>query len=91
MGDINMGYIGWDVVRLRHCSEVVMMNARTQNRRIIDWLAAGRSLTTMQAFTKWGVTRLSGRIYELRGEGHKIDAPMRAVGGKHVACYRLAR
>ena len=32
-----------------------------------------RGLTSFDAFTKWNITRLSARIYDLRDKGHNIE------------------
>ena len=40
----------------------------TQNEAIMDHLRAGRSLTPLDAFHKYGTLRLGARIYELSGQ-----------------------
>ena len=46
----------------------------SQNARILKYLQTHkRGLTSMDAFTKFGITRLSGRIYELRQKGYDIE------------------
>ena len=44
----------------------------TQNEMILRHLKEKESITSAEAFTLHGVTRLSGRIYELRRDGYKI-------------------
>ena len=52
-----------------------MSKARwTQNKWIVQHLQLLGSITSMKAFQTYGITRLSGRIYELRKQGHKIMA-----------------
>ncbi len=42
------------------------MAKRTQADRVLDYIKKFGSITSMQAYTDLGVTRLSARIYELR-------------------------
>ena len=43
----------------------------TQNETILRHLKRFKTITTLQAI-QMGITRLSGRIYDLKGMGHKI-------------------
>lgn len=46
----------------------------TQNQKILKYLQTHkRGITTLDAFTKLGITRLSGRIHELRRAGYDIE------------------
>lgn len=47
----------------------------TQNAEILSRLKSGRTITTYDAF-KMGCSRLSGRIYDLKGQGHDIRGHM---------------
>lgn len=42
------------------------MEKKTQADRVLEYMQKFGSITTMQAFSDLGVTRLSARIYELR-------------------------
>jgi len=44
----------------------------TQKEKISNHLKKFKSITTIQAFLKYKITRLSGRIHELRGDGMNI-------------------
>lgn len=44
----------------------------TQNEKILRHLQDFGSITTMEAFTEYGCTRLSARIKDLRDSGHEI-------------------
>lgn len=46
--------------------------ADTQTRRIREYLESGRTLTSKDAWEKWGVTRLSAIIHNLRRQGLSI-------------------
>jgi hypothetical protein len=63
---------------------------KTQEDRIIDWLAAGHALTAAQAYAKFGCLRLAARIYDLR-RVIKIDRTLEHRGASHWAVYRLAK
>ena len=61
-----------------------------QNQQILRHLQAGKTLTPLQALRKFGCLRLSGRIHELRAEGHNIRSDMVKRAGKRIAQYRMA-
>lgn len=44
--------------------------------RIIDYMKSHKGITSMDAFTDLGITRLSARIKELRESGYTIDTIM---------------
>lgn len=68
------------------------MSPASQNARILEHLKQRRTLTPLDALRQFGCLRLSGRIYDLRQNGHQIDRRMVEVaGGKHVAEYRLVK
>lgn len=48
------------------------MNSSTQKQRIIDYIAREGSITTMEAFSELGITKLTTRISELRRDGYNI-------------------
>jgi hypothetical protein len=37
-----------------------------QNRTIYEYLKRGKTLTSMEAIKKWGITRLGARVWDLR-------------------------
>lgn len=66
----------------------------TQCDRILRHLQDYGEITTMDAFQDYGITRLSGRIFELRQRGHTIvsvHTPFTNRYGekKYYATYRL--
>lgn len=68
----------------------------TQKDIVLDHLTNVGALTTFEAFTEYGITRLPSRICELRQEGHEIVGKYKTKRnryGKPVSfCeYRLAR
>ena len=44
----------------------------TQCNRILDHLQRNGSITAKEAFELYGITRLSGRMWDLRRAGYKI-------------------
>ena len=53
----------------------------TQNEKILAYIDNFGSITTMEAFTELGITRLASRIHDLTEEGHEFDKEM--VSGKN--------
>lgn len=49
----------------------------------------GHSITPLDALDMFGCFRLSGRIYELKAEGHNIKMEMVTQNGKKFASYKL--
>ncbi len=67
------------------------MNPRSQERQILRHLATGRPLTQLTAWKRFRCFRLSGRIFDLKRDGHDIVTTRVTRGGKTFASYRLAR
>lgn len=44
----------------------------TQEERVLRWLRERGSITSLEAFREFGITRLSGRIFNLRKSGYEI-------------------
>jgi hypothetical protein len=66
----------------------------TQKEKVLKYLQTGKGLTTMQAINWWGITRLSGRIFEIRADGYNVVSEMKQVktrDGKKtsVAVYKM--
>lgn len=73
-------------------TEVVL---NTTQQRVFDYLLTFKSITSLQAFTDLGESRLSARIFELREKGVKIDSEMVEVENRfhekrHVKRYFIA-
>lgn len=58
----------------------------TQEQKILSCLKSGRSVTPMFALKKWGVFRLSARIFQIR-KSHKVENIGETNGKKHYARY----
>ena len=63
----------------------------SQNLMVLRHLESGASLTSLTAFRLWNLTRLSGRIFELRKAGYNIEATKERSGRNSYAVYRLQR
>lgn len=48
------------------------MTTVTQSDKVLNYLEAGRTLTSKQARARFGIQKLSARISELRSEGYNI-------------------
>jgi len=64
---------------------------QSQNKLILEHLQAGKSITPLDALYKFGCLRLSGRIKNLRDEGHPIKTDIITVKKtrKRIASYSL--
>lgn len=45
----------------------------TQNEMVLDYMERHGSISSWQAFINLGISRLSGRIFDLRSQGHIIE------------------
>ena len=62
---------------------------KTQKEQVLNHLKKNGSITTMVAFNRYQITRLSARIWELRKDGYEITTENEARKGKTYARYRL--
>jgi hypothetical protein len=66
------------------------MKTREQHTKIIkDHLKKHKSITTWEAIKKYKITRLSGRIFDLREAGVKIKSIWQESKGKRYVKYCL--
>lgn len=68
----------------------------TQAQQILEHLQMYNGITSMESFQKYGITRLSARIYELRCDGHNIRSenitvPTRTGSSATIARYSLIK
>ena len=70
-----------------------MMNqTKTQNQAILEWMEKpGRSITSLEALSRFGCIRLASRIHDLRNAGNLIHDEWIEVNGKRVKRYFMAR
>lgn len=65
-------------------------NSTSQAAVVLRYLKAGGRITSMEAFTLWGITRLAARVHELRNRGEPIedlDIPVRNRNGRMVKVH----
>ena len=67
----------------------------TQTQKILQHLRDHGSITSMEAYERFGCTRLSARIKDLRDEGHSIASDWETAKNRDgvtisFARYRLA-
>lgn len=67
-----------------------VLQMRSQEALIIDYLSTGRPLTAALAVDKWGIYRLAARIYNLR-KVVNIQTETHHKGNRKWAVYRLQR
>lgn len=60
-----------------------------QNELVLTLLKEGRHLTSMQAYSDYGITRLPSRICDLRQDGNNIGSVRRTVTNRlgHKSTY----
>ena len=68
--------------------------SKTQKELILEHLERGWSITSHEAWEKYGCSRLADVIFKLRKEGYRIDSEMtegktRLGAETHYATYRL--
>lgn len=67
------------------------MTTESQNKRILEHLSLGRTITSLEALLLFVCFRLAARISDIRSKGHTIKSEMVIVGNnkKKVARYSL--
>lgn len=62
----------------------------SQRQDILRHLAKGRTITPLEALSRFGCFRLAARIAEIREQGHSVTRDtVRTKGGARVARYRI--
>lgn len=72
------------------------MEKRTQAQEVLEHLQTHNGITSMEAFSLYGITRLSAKIFELRKKGYTIfnvdrECVDRRGNKTHFVEYRLVR
>lgn len=73
----------------RDTSQGNRMSCRTQKSQVLNHMRMHGSITTMIAFKRYGICRLSERIRELEAEAHLINHTRITRGGKSFVAYSL--
>ena len=65
----------------------------SQKQKVANYLQSGKSLTPIQALTKFGSLRLAAIIFNLKADGLKIKTELMNIGTKkkprNVAKYSI--
>lgn len=65
----------------------------TQSEQVLDYMREHGGITSMEAFSKLGITRLSARIFDLRKAGENITQERKYYRtndkAKHYDIFRL--
>lgn len=67
------------------------MARKPQKERVLEYMREFGSITTLDAFNDLGITRLSARIFELKAEGHEIEAKDECYKNRFGENVRYAR
>jgi len=71
------------------------MERESQNKRIKAHLESGRYLTPLEALYKFGVFRLSARVFDLKRQGPNIKTDVIDIMSdgkkKRIARYKLVK
>lgn len=67
------------------------MNKQTQNKTVLEHMQRDGFITSWQAIQLYGITRLSGRIYDLRKEGYNIKSTSQVCRNKFGNTCNVAR
>ena len=66
-------------------------DAMKQNRQVYEHIKTMGSITTMEAFTLYGITRLSARIFDLKNKGVEVKKEMETGYNRYSEPVRYAR
>jgi len=61
----------------------------TQNDRVYEYLTEHGTITSLEAITELGVTRLASRINDLKRTGHEITGQMITVKNRFGESVRV--
>lgn len=62
-----------------------------QGKRVIEHLKSTGSITSMEAFQLYGITRLSARVFELKKKGYHIVKTMEVYHNRYGEPVKYAR
>ena len=61
----------------------------SQNQQVLKHLKKHGKISSMTAFTKYGITRLASRVFDLKTQGHKINTTLTTKNKKTFGVYTL--
>jgi hypothetical protein len=60
---------------------------KSQNAAILEWLLSGNRLSPLEALSRFNTLRLSGRVFDLRGEKWNIQSELVTRNNKTFSEY----
>jgi len=63
----------------------------SQQKRILNYLEQGKTLTRLNSWDELGILEAPARISELRAEGHHIHTEMITIRNKYGEKVRIAK
>lgn len=69
--------------------EMDIMKKVTQKDEVLQYLQCHEYITSMIAFNKFRITRLSAVVFDLRKQGHDIRMEMKKGKNSYYGVYRL--
>lgn len=72
-------------------SAVFPAKEMTQSERIIEFIKDFGSITSWEAFTQLGITRLASRIHDLTGEGYEFDRKVERAKNRYGESIHFTR
>lgn len=61
----------------------------TQKEIIFEHLMKYRTITPLEAITRYGITRLAAVVFNLKQDGYDISTTLKEHNDKHYASYKL--
>ena len=72
---VRYGFIGWGIIRRGKDTETKILEGNmSKEKRILEYLYNGGTLTTMECAGIFNTTKFTTRVSEWRREGHNIQS-----------------
>ncbi len=66
--------------------------AKTQTDKLLDWFEEGKTITSLEAYSRLGITQLGRCLDDLQKQGHRFDKVWETTeGGIHIKRYKLIK
>ena len=75
--------------RAKKWVEMDIMKKVTQKDEVLQYLQCHEYITSMIAFNKFRITRLSAIVFDLRKQGHNIHMEMKKGKNSYYGVYSL--
>lgn len=64
---------------------------QTQTERLLSWFNKGNTITSFEAYLKFGITQLGRCIDDLQKQGCRFEKPRERTGGGKIVCHYKLR